>query len=164
MFKEQLSSKEIELIRICQGNIPLCENLFGELARQLQVKEEWIYNTLQNWKDKNILRRFKAILYHRNAGFNANGMSVWAVPESRTEEAGRKLASFSEVSHCYLRPQLPGWPYNIYGMLHGKNKYDVEQCASKISIELGISDYQILYSEKEFKKSSMKYFVPEIED
>lgn len=164
MKKGRWSEKEIALIRRCQENIPLTQDPFGDIARELEVDEEWVYDTLRCWRKRNILRRFTAILYHQNAGYTANGMSVWEVPESRIEEVGQKMATFSEVSHCYHRPPLPDWTYNLYAMLHGKSKVEVEQIAAKISREVGIDKYVILFSVQEFKKSSMKYFMPEIED
>lgn len=162
MQAQPLTEKEIELIRRCQQNIPLSHDPFGDIARELQVEEEWLYATLRRWKENKTLRRFTAILYHQNAGYNANGMSVWQVPERRIVEVGKKMAAFPEVSHCYHRPALPNWPYNVYGMLHGKSKEEVEQIAEMISKKIGISEYTILFSVREFKKSSMQYFMPEI--
>ncbi len=164
MVSENFTENEIKLIRRCQENIPLSQDPFGDIAKELGVDEEWLYRTLNRWKQDKVLRRFTTILYHQNAGYNANGMSVWQVPEHRIEEIGTKIARFPQVSHCYHRPELPNWPYNVYGMLHGRNRDEVEQIAKKISEQIGISDYSILFSIREFKKTSMKYFVPEIEE
>ena len=164
MAKEKFTENEIKLIRRCQENIPVSPDPFGDIARELGVDEEWMYETLKRWKQDKKLRRFTTILYHQNAGYDANGMSVWQVPEHRIKEIGTKMARFPEISHCYFRPELPNWPYNIYGMLHGRSRDEVEQIAKKISEQIGISDYSILFSIREFKKTSMKYFVPEIED
>lgn len=162
-MKKGLTQKEIALVRRCQENIPITEDPFGDIAKELNVDEEWLYSTLRKWREDKVLRRFTTILFHQNAGYDANGMSVWQVPEERIEEVGIRMASFSEVSHCYHRPELPNWPYNVYGMLHGKSKDEVHQIAEKISKKIDIPKYSILFSEREFKKSSMKYFVPERE-
>lgn len=156
--------KEIELIKILQEDIPLTEEPFRPIAEQLGVEEEWIYDSLKRWKDEKKLRGIRAILYHQQAGFTANGMSVWAVPEDKMDEAGKTIASYSEVSHCYQRPTLPDWNYNLYAMIHAKSQDEVEATAKQISQRIGISDYQILYSVREFKKRSMKYFVSETEE
>jgi len=105
------------------------------------------------------MRRFSAILFHRRAGFKANGMAVWRVEEDRIEEAGRFLASFKAVSHCYERNTAPGWPYNLFSMVHGREKGDVERLCSLASEELGIKDYKVLYSKREFKKRRVRLWL-----
>ena len=90
-------------------------------------------------------------------------MGVWAVPEDKAEEMGAKMAAFSQVSHCYQRPMLPGWPYNVYTMIHGKAREECERVAMLISHETGIGDYILLYSTRELKKVSMRYFTEEDE-
>jgi siroheme decarboxylase len=164
MVEIEFSDKEKELIRICQGDIPLSKSPFEEIASQLRVDSDWIYDTLNRWKDEGVLKKIRGILYHQRAGFKANGMSVWRVPENRIDDIGRQAAEFDEVSHCYHRPGLPDWNYNLYAMIHGKSKAEVEKIAEKISQRVGIPDYQILYSTKEYKKTSMKYFTSEIEN
>lgn len=159
-----LNTKEIELIKLLQEDILLTEEPFHQIAKQLDVPEEWIFQTLIHWKEEKKLRGIRAILYHQQAGYSSNGMSVWAVPREKIEEVGKKIASYSKVSHCYQRPTLPDWNYNIYAMIHAKSQGEVEAVAKEISTSTGISDYQILYSVREFKKRSMKYFVSEIED
>lgn len=164
MDTQPFTSKEIELIKILQEDIPLTEDPFQQIAEQLDLPEEWIYQTLKRWKQEKKLRGVRAILYHQQAGYIANGMSVWAVPEDQIEKVGEKIASFSAVSHCYQRPTLPDWNYNLYAMIHARSQDEVEATAREISQSVGITDYQILYSVREFKKRSMKYFVSEIED
>jgi len=164
MSEKRFSEQEIQLIRLCQEDIPLSEEPFAELAHRLGADEEWVYTTLSRWKEEGVLRGFRAILYHQRAGYRANGMSVWAVPEHRIDEVGKTMASLADVSHCYHRPILPNWHYNVYAMLHGHDKEEVKRIALKISKLIGIDDYKILFSVREFKKSSMKYFVPEKEN
>ena len=164
MVEVEFSDKEKELIRICQGDIPLCESPYEEIASLLSLDSGWVYDTLNRWKNEGVLKKNRGILYHQRAGFQANGMSVWMVPDERIDEIGKKMAEFDDVSHCYHRPGLPNWNYNLYAMIHGKSKSEVEKIAKKISQRVGISDYQILYNTKEFKKTSMKYFTSEIEN
>ena len=107
------------------------------------------------------LRRFAAILNHRVAGFRANGMAVWQVPEERTREVGEFVAGYRNVSHCYQRPTYPDWPYSVFSMIHHAKVAGVEETARAISSETGIEDYQVLYSTTEYKKIRLPYFVPE---
>ena len=108
------------------------------------------------------MRRFAAILFHRKAGFKANGMAVWNVPEEIVDEVGYTLSSYKAVSHCYTRTVNEKWKYNLFSMIHGTSKEEVEQIAKKMSEETGIKDYTILYSTVEFKKQRIKYFTEDI--
>jgi DNA-binding Lrp family transcriptional regulator len=105
-----------------------------------------------------------AVLHHREAGFRANAMGVWVVPPERAEEVGRIMGSFLGVSHCYLRPTYPDWPYNIFTMVHGQNEKDCQDIISAISQATGITEYALLYSTKEYKKVRLKYFTPELDE
>jgi len=153
-----LSEEEKLLIRLSQEDLPLVKRPFKVLGEKAGLTEERVLEVLRELKEKGVMRRFSAILFHRRAGFKANGMAVWRVEEDRVEEAGRFLASFKAVSHCYERNTAPGWPYNLFSMVHGKKKEDVEKLCSLASKELGINDYKVLYSKREFKKKRVKLF------
>jgi len=105
------------------------------------------------------MRRFAAILRHREAGFTANGMIVWKVPEERISEVGNKLGAFPQVSHCYERPVYPDWPYNVFSMIHCKSFDEAGQMTKDIQKQIDVSDYKILFSSREFKKTRVEYFV-----
>lgn len=134
------------------------EKPFEILAQKADLPQEHIIQKLQFYKENGVMRRFAAILYHRKAGFKANGMTVWNVPPDREDEVGYKLASFRSVSHCYKRTTNEKWRYNIFSMIHGKTKEELENFVFDISQEIGIKDFKILYSTKEFKKRRIKYF------
>ena len=104
------------------------------------------------------MRRFATILNHRKAGFGANAMSVWIVPKEKGEEIGRQLAEFSAVSHCYLRPSYPNWPYNLFAMVHGKSQEECDSLIEEMAKESGLTEYGKLYSTVEFKKQRLVYF------
>ncbi|HEX2014130.1 MAG TPA: Lrp/AsnC family transcriptional regulator, partial [Nitrososphaera sp.] len=106
-----------------------------------------------------IMRRFAAILRHRDAGFLANGMVVWHVDEDKVDDAGFKLAAFPQVCHCYRRPVYPDWRFNLFSMVHARSLQAAEKMAEEMSQVVGIKDYQILFSSREFKKERVKYFV-----
>jgi DNA-binding Lrp family transcriptional regulator len=105
-----------------------------------------------------VVRRFGATLYHKEAGIKSNAMIAWLVPDDRIEETGKTLTGFKEVSHCYQRLPQKDWKYNLYTMIHGENDADCHEIARYMSQQVGIEDYLLLFSEKEFKKTSMEYF------
>jgi DNA-binding Lrp family transcriptional regulator len=110
------------------------------------------------------MRRFCAILNHRKAGFRFNGMGVWAVPEDKTDEVGPIMASFKAVSHCYLRPTYSDWPYSIFTMVHGRTLEECEDILQAIENETGIKERATLYSTKEYKKTRLQYFTPDMDE
>ncbi|MBP1715721.1 MAG: transcriptional regulator [Deltaproteobacteria bacterium] len=105
-----------------------------------------------------MIRRFGAILRHQIAGYRGNAMAVWSVPEEEIDRISRTMTSFPAVSHCYLRPEHPRWPYNLYTMIHGKSPEDCRKTAKRMARETGIKNYRLLFSKREHKKSSMNYF------
>lgn len=153
-----LTEKDKALIRLLQTNLPHSLTPFADLAKELCLLEEEILSRIQNLLDLQVMRRLGAILYHYKAGFTSNAMGVWIVPEKRVDEVGKKMAEFREVSHCYQRPTLPDWPYNLFTMIHGHSNVECEQIMSRIAQATEIPDYQLLFSKTELKKSSMRYF------
>ena len=109
------------------------------------------------------MRRFSAVLRHRAIGVSANAMGVWVVPPAQHDAFGSLAAAHAAVSHCYLRPSYPDWPYSIFTMVHGTSRVDCEATLASISLAGGITDYTSLYSIEEFKKVRVKYFVGDIE-
>lgn len=153
-----LSCMEKRIVSLLQGDLPLSSTPYSELADQLGIGESELLAILKGLKERGILRRVGAILYHGRVGYEANGMVAWKVPPERAEEFGRTAANFPQASHVYRRPAYPGWPYNLFTMLHGKTRSAVEETARQIAEQTGIRDYIILFSTREFKKSSPRYF------
>ena len=146
------------LIRELQGDIGNDERPYLKIAKKLNISEKEVISQLEQLCSQGIIRRLGAVLRHHQAGMNANVMSVWKVPEQDTERVGNIIASFPEVSHCYERPIFPSWPYNLYGMIHAHNKDECHQIVQNIAKATGIKDYKMLFSIKELKKCSMKYY------
>lgn len=146
------------LIRALQGNLPESLTPFADLARELGWEEDAVLERTRKLLKAGLIRRFGAVLRHQRAGFTANAMGVWRVPEEKTEEIGKIMATFREVSHCYQRPMLADWPYNLFTMIHGRSVEGCQEVMEKISEATGIKDYSMLFSQKELKKSSMQYF------
>ena len=147
-----------KVIRLIQGDLPLDLRPFAVLAVKAGISEEEFVERVVSLKKRGIIRRFGATLRHQEAGFSSNAMVAWIVPEERIEEVGKTMARFRAVTHCYQRKTSKGWPYNLYTMIHGDDREECYEIAKKISRKAGIQDYILLFSEKEFKKTSMKYF------
>ncbi len=161
---EGISEEDRLLVKILQKDLPLVPAPFIDLSKEAGMEEQAFLKKAQALKERGIMRRYAATLRHREAGFLANAMGVWIVPEERIEEVGRKMAAFRAVTHCYQRPTYPDWPYNIFTMIHARTKEECESIIKAISKETGIKDYRALFSTREFKKQRVRYFTGEIED
>lgn len=152
-----LSALDKEIIKRLQEDIIIEKEPFKSMAKELNVEEEKILERIKYLKNIGILKRIGAVLYHREAGFKANAMVVWCVPSGRVECVGNYLAKLPQVTHCYERVTCEDWKYNLFTMIHGKTKEECEKLIKELSKEININDYDILYSTRELKKSSMKY-------
>ena len=151
-----LDKTDKNILKLAQGDLPVCEEPFGVWADELGISQEELIGRLKRMKETGIIRDFKAILRHVIAGFSANAIVTWAVEEARVEEAGKMLAGFDTITHCYERPDFGR--YNIFTMIHDRTKEDLLNMIKDISVKTGLSDYQIYWSKREFKKTSMVYF------
>ena len=154
-----LTDRDKEFIRELQKDLKADPEPFRELAENLGITTEELFAKARDFEKIGIMRRFAAILRHRDVGFTANGMVVWHVPEGIIDEVGSKLAAFPQVSHCYRRPVYPDWRFNLFSMIHARSLDAAEKMAVEMSQVIGIKDYQILFSSREFKKERVKYFV-----
>ena len=159
-----LSDQDRALLALLQADLPLVPRPYQELARQLGMDEQAVLARVGAWQASGLVRRVAAVLHHQRAGFDANGMSVWVVPPARIAQVAAEVITFVEVGHCYERPTFAGWPYNLFAMLHGRTRDEVRAVARRISRRIGIDDYDILFTECEFKKVSMRYFIDELPD
>ncbi|MHB1256489.1 MAG: siroheme decarboxylase subunit beta [Dethiobacteraceae bacterium] len=153
-----LSDLDKKIIARLQGDLPLQAEPFAALAAEVGISEEQFLQKLEAYLAAGVMRRLGTILRHHQAGYSANAMVGWAVPGESVEKAGKIMATFGAASHVYLRPTYPDWPYNLFTMLHGKSAEELEKTAAEISERTGITDYRLLHSTREFKKTSMKYF------
>lgn len=157
------TTEEQQMIAILQDNIDLVPEPFAKPAERLGVSQEEVIEALHRFQEKGYMRRFAAILRHRKVGFTANGMAVWKVPEERIQECGEMLANFRCVSHCYERPTYPDWPYALFAMIHAKTEAHCYEAAKEMEKATGLTDYRVLFSRREFKKSRVRYFDGAIE-
>jgi DNA-binding Lrp family transcriptional regulator len=153
------TEQDKEYIRELQKDLEIVPRPFLKSAQKLGITEEQLLEKAKYYEEIGVMRRFAAILRHRDAGFIANGMIVWKVPEEKIDEIGAKLGAFPQVSHCYQRPVYQDWPYNVFSMIHCKSQQDAENMAKEIQRQIGVEEYKILFSSREFKKTRVEYFV-----
>jgi DNA-binding Lrp family transcriptional regulator len=146
------------VIGLIQGDLPLHPKPFAVLAKEIGMDEEEFMDRIRDLKKRGIIRRFGATLRHQEAGFSSNAMVAWLAPLDQIDEIGKAFSRFREVTHCYHRAPKRDWPYNLYTMIHGSNREECYQIAGRLSQSAGLADYLLLFSEKEFKKTSMAYF------
>jgi DNA-binding Lrp family transcriptional regulator len=158
-----LTDLEKQVIASVQGDLPVSPHPYSEIAARLGVSEERVLQTLKDLCDRGVIRRFGATIRHQRSGFKANAMVAWCVDEERVEEIGEIFAAFMEVSHCYRRNPADNWPYNLYTMVHANDEAACRSIARKMSGKTQVTDYILLFSRKELKKTSMEYFADDDE-
>jgi DNA-binding Lrp family transcriptional regulator len=152
------------MIEILQRDLPVESRPFDTWAADSGLTTDELLAACQVFVDRSYMRRFAAVLNHRKAGFGANGMAVWKVPEDELDDLGPRMAAFSAVSHCYKRPTYPDWPYSIFTMVHARSKDACEEAIAAIAEDTGLADPDrraVLYSTYEFKKIRLMYFTPD---
>ena len=159
----ELSELDLAVIRNLQGDMPVIPEPYAPAAAAIGVDQRRMLDHLASMRERGALRRVAAILYHRRAGFSANGMGVWRVPEERVLELGPRMAAFRGISHCYQRPTYPDWPYSVFTMAHGRSKQECDAILDAIAEETGVDGRATLYSSTEFKKVRMLYFTGDFE-
>jgi DNA-binding Lrp family transcriptional regulator len=160
---KNISEDDKAAIRALQEDVPLTPRPFDLWGRQVGLSYEELLERAYDLRDRKIMRRFSAVLYHRKAGFRANAMGVWSVPDERIDEVGNAFAHYQSVSHCYQRPTYEDWPYSVFSMVHGRSVEECENVLKAMAEETGLTDYTSLYSTREYKKTRVRYFTPEME-
>ncbi len=158
--KQPYDENDVATIRALQGPMAAVERPYDDAAAELGVSTEELLARLRGMIDRKLLRRAAAILFHRRAGFSANGMGVWKVPEEEIFTTGRRMAAFRGISHCYQRPTYKDWPYSVFTMAHGRSKEECDAILDSIAAEcdIGPEDRATLYSSTEYKKIRLHYF------
>jgi DNA-binding Lrp family transcriptional regulator len=154
---------DVAVIRALQGPMEVRPDAYAPAAERLGVPVRRLLDHLEEMAERKVLRRVAAILFHRRAGFSANGMGVWKVPEDRIMELGPQMAAVRGVSHCYRRPTYPDWPYSVFTMAHGRSKEECDAVLDGVAAVCGLrgDDRSTLYSSTEFKKVRLHYFTPD---
>ena len=157
----EVSDLDRAVIKALQGDMPVISEPYAPAAAEVGITVPELLEHLESMKERKALRRVAAILYHRRAGFSANGMGVWNVPEERIMEVAPLMASYRGISHCYQRPTYEDWPYSVFTMAHGRSKEECDAILDSIAEETGIEDRRTLYSSTEFKKIRLLYYTDE---
>jgi DNA-binding Lrp family transcriptional regulator len=150
--------RDIAVIRALQGDMPIVSEPYAPAAAALGMAQDELLTHLEGMQERRLLRRVAAILFHRRAGFSANGMGVWKVPDERIMEIGPRMAAYRGISHCYQRPTYKDWPYSVFTMAHGRSKEECDAILDSIAEQTGIAERATLYSSTEFKKIRLLYF------
>jgi DNA-binding Lrp family transcriptional regulator len=158
--RQPYDDTDVAVIRALQGPMEVADLPYDEAAREVGMSTGDFLDQLRGMVDRKLLRRVAAILYHRRAGFSANGMGVWRVPEERILEIGGRMAAVRGISHCYQRPTYADWPYSVFTMAHGRSKEECDAILDGIAAEHDLhgEDRAVLYSSTEFKKIRLHYF------
>lgn len=154
-----IDATDRRIIEATQGGMPLCERPYREIARQVGIGEAEVINRLEHMLSDGIIRRIGAVPNHYALGYRANGMSVWDVPDERVRELGRRIGALDYVSHSYHRPRhLPLWRYNLFAMVHGRSRDEVERQIHGIADILGDAcrAHNVLYSTRVLKKTGLR--------
>jgi DNA-binding Lrp family transcriptional regulator len=155
---------DIAVIRALQGDMPVLPEPYADAAAELGMSLQRFLDHLAAMQERGLLRRVAAILYHRRAGFSANGMGVWQVPDEQILDIGRRMAAVRGISHCYQRPTYADWPYSVFTMAHGRSKEECDAVLDAIAEQTGIEERATLYSSTEFKKIRLLYFTEEFKE
>jgi siroheme decarboxylase len=160
MAKEptSLDDQDRAVLRLVQDDLPDSATPFADIAKATGATEARVLDLLGGLAASGAIRRFGATLRHQQAGYQANVMVAWRVPEDDVDRLGPVMAERPEVSHCYHRRTCPEWPYNLYTMVHGRTAEACLAVVASLSRETGVTDYALLPSLQELKKSSMRYF------
>jgi DNA-binding Lrp family transcriptional regulator len=147
------------LIQATQAGLPLCPEPYEAIAEAVGISAEEVMQRMKRMLAVGIVRRIGVVPNHYRLGYIANGMSVWDVTDHAVGEAGRQIGALSFVSHCYHRPRhLPDWPYNLFAMVHGRSRADVEAMVGRIAEMLGTTSraHEVLYSTRILKKTGLR--------
>jgi DNA-binding Lrp family transcriptional regulator len=162
--RQPYDERDMAVIKALQGDMPIVSEPYAPAAEQLGMAQDELLAHLEQMQERRLLRRVAAILFHRRAGFSANGMGVWKVPDDRVMELGPQMAAYRGISHCYQRPTYKDWPYSIFTMAHGRSKDECDAILDSIADATGIDDRATLYSSTEFKKIRLLYFTEDYRD
>lgn len=155
---QAIDARDQKIIRLLQGEFPLVAEPYKALADEIGMAEDELLARITAMRDEKKIRKMGAVLRHREVGFTANALCVWDVPDERVDDVAMRMAEHARVSHCYDRNREAGWRYNLYTMIHGASRAECEAIAAELAAATGIEERCMLYTKREWKKTSMKYF------
>jgi DNA-binding Lrp family transcriptional regulator len=153
-------NQQLLLRGILEKGLPLVEKPYYAIAEQIKANEEQVIAQIKQWQTQGLIKRFGLVVKHRQLGYNANAMVVWNIDDSQVDEIAGLLSKRKEISLCYRRPRrLPDWPYNLFCMIHGKSRIEVEAQIDKITQELSLQNIEkdVLFSTIAYKQHGARY-------
>lgn len=159
MTDYELDEIDRKIVLATQAGLPLEAKPYHKVASEIGISPDKVMQRMQVMIDQGIIRRIGVVPNHYALGYKGNGMSVWDVPDEKIAELGEKIGALYNVSHCYHRPRhLPEWPYNLFAMVHGHDRDEVEQQVQQIAQLLGDNDrgHKVLYSTRILKKTGLR--------
>ena len=151
-----------KLLALIEKGIALTPEPFNEVARELVITQKDVITRLTNLKEEGVIRKFGASIKPNAIGFLANALVAWKVPASRTKEVGSQMSKLSDISHCYERKPVNGqWEYNLYTVMHAPERAGIQRIVNRISIEMALNEYKILYSTRDLKRTCLGRDSPE---
>jgi DNA-binding Lrp family transcriptional regulator len=160
MLHDTLDATDRAIVLATQEGLPLAQRPYHAVAESLGLAPEEVMGRMEKLLAAGVIRRIGAVPNHYALGYKANGMTVWDVDDARVSELGRRVGALDFVSHSYRRPRhLPQWPYNLFAMVHGKDRAEVEEKARAIAVLLGDAcrGHEILYSSRILKKTGLRF-------
>jgi len=154
-----IDTTDRRIIAATQAGLPLVTRPYHSIAEQLGIEPQELMQRMNRMCESGVIRRIGVVPNHYALGYKGNGMSVWNVPDERVHELGKKIGDLDFVSHCYHRPRhLPDWPYNVFAMVHGRDRAEVEQKVKQIAELLGDANqgHAVLYSTRILKKTGLR--------
>jgi siroheme decarboxylase len=156
-----MSDIDRRILAVLQEGLPMSQTPYRDMAQRIGIETSELLAILRDWKKQGKLRRIGAIVNHFKIGLSSGAMVVWQAESGRIAEVGQAFAKYKEVSHAYDRQTSENWPYNLYTMVHGKSKEDVQRVVKHMSLACGLSNYRILVTERELKKVPPTYIIDE---
>ena len=156
---QTLDEQQKVLVRELQEDLLVAAAPYEAVAKVVGMEQQEVLEQIRQWKADGTIRRFGASVRHHKIGYTVNGMAVFALPEDRIEEAGSLLAEYKQVSHCYQRPEAPGWPYNLFAMTHCRSEKELDDLVNEMAEKIQPLDHGVLMTTAEYKKDNVKYFL-----
>ncbi|HEY9857388.1 MAG TPA: hypothetical protein V6D05_16715 [Stenomitos sp.] len=155
----ELNEQDRRLIAEIQGGLPLVPDPFEAVGHAVGMSEDEVIQRLQELLDAGIIKRLGVVVRHHELGYQANAMTVWNVPDDQVDAIARRMAATGLVSLCYRRPRRPGWPYNLFCMIHGKTRDEALNKIDTLWYMCGLKDipYEVLFSTRRFKQRGARY-------
>jgi DNA-binding Lrp family transcriptional regulator len=156
-------AKDLALLHALQDGLPLVARPYAVLGSRLGMSEGEVLARIWLLRERGIIKRFGVVVRHHELGYRANAMVVWDVPDDLVDEAGSDLGAVPYVTLCYRRPRrLPSWPYNLFTMIHGRDRAQVLERVDELVEVCDLEDirYQVLFSRRRFKQRGARYDDP----